>query len=68
LELDLTDEEATAHWIASCVGHDLRLGSAAAFTLPPQLALVAEPMLGFGTVAVLLVWTAAFAQRRAAQR
>lgn len=39
------------------------LGFAAAFGLPPQLALIAEPMLGFATVAALLVWTAAFARR-----
>jgi hypothetical protein len=37
--------------------------AAAAFTLPAQLALVAEPVMGFATVATLLAWTAAFARR-----
>ncbi len=40
------------------------LGIAAAFLLKPQLALVVEPVMGLGTVALLLIWTAAFARRR----
>ncbi len=39
-------------------------GIAAAFLLPPAVALVIEPVLGIGTVAGLLTWTAAFARRR----
>ena len=42
------------------------LGIAAAFLLPISLALVVEPMLGVGTVAGLLFWTASFARRRQA--
>jgi hypothetical protein len=41
------------------------LGIAAAFLLPPGIALVVEPMLGIGTIAVLLTWTTAYARRRA---
>jgi hypothetical protein len=40
------------------------LGIAAAFLLPPGMALVVEPMLGIGTVAALLTWTTAYARRR----
>jgi len=40
------------------------VGCAMAFILPPQLALVAEPVLGFGAIAALLAWTAAYARRR----
>jgi len=40
------------------------LGIAAAFLLPPGVALVVEPMLGIGTVAALLTWTTAYARRR----
>src|SRR5208282_975950 len=32
------------------------LGIAAAFLLPPGMALVVEPMLGIGTIAALLTW------------
>ena len=41
-------------------------GIAAAFLLPISAALLVEPMLGIGTVAGLLLWTAGFARRRAA--
>ena len=41
------------------------LGIAAAFLLPPGIALVVEPMLGIGTIAALLTWTTAYARRRA---
>jgi hypothetical protein len=40
-------------------------GIAAAFLLPPGIALVAEPLLGIGTIAALLTWTTAYARRRA---
>ena len=39
------------------------LGIAAAFLLPPRIALVVEPMLGIGTIAVLLTRTTAHARR-----
>jgi hypothetical protein len=41
------------------------LGIAAAFLLPPGIALVVEPILGIGTIAVLLTGTTAYARRRA---
>ena len=40
-------------------------GIPAAFLLPPGIALVAEPLLGIGTIAALLTWTTAYARRRA---
>jgi hypothetical protein len=40
------------------------LGIAAAFLLPPGIAIVVEPMLGIGTIAALLAWTTAYARRR----
>jgi hypothetical protein len=48
--------------IAACA--ECVLGSAAAFLLPPRMALVVEPTLGFGAVAALLTWTGAFARRQ----
>jgi hypothetical protein len=41
------------------------LGITTAFLMPPGIALVVEPMLGIGTIAVLLTWTTAYARRRA---
>jgi hypothetical protein len=49
--------------VAECV-----LGSSAAFLLPPRAALVVEPALGFGAVAMLLTWAGAFARRQERRR
>jgi branched-subunit amino acid transport protein len=43
------------------------LGIAAAFTLPLHVAVIAEPALGLGTIALLLAWTRRF-RRSAADR
>jgi hypothetical protein len=43
-------------------------GIAAAFLLRPDLALIVEPTLGLGTVALLLAWTFRFARRSAPAR
>jgi len=40
------------------------LGTAAAFLLPTAAALPIERLLGLGTIAALLAWTAAYARRR----
>jgi hypothetical protein len=40
------------------------LGIAAAFLLAPHIALVAEPVLGIGTTAALIVWTTAYSRGR----
>jgi nitrite reductase/ring-hydroxylating ferredoxin subunit len=42
-------------------------GIAVAMLVLPELAVVAEPMLGFGTIAALLAWTTVFARQREAQ-
>ena len=51
-------------WGIACV-LEATLGIGAALLLPPRAALVAEAVLGIGTVAALLLWTTAFARRRA---
>ena len=56
----------TLVWGVACL-IETTLGIAAAFLLPPATALVAEPVLGLGTVAALLTWTTAYARRRAAR-
>ena len=56
----------TLVWGVACLV-ETTLGIAAAFLLPPATALVAEPVLGLGTVAALLTWTTAYARRRAAR-
>jgi hypothetical protein len=53
----------TIVWGAACLLETM-LGIAAAFLLPPGTALVAEPVLGIGTLAGLLLWTTAYARRR----
>ncbi|HEV2301429.1 MAG TPA: VC0807 family protein [Stellaceae bacterium] len=57
----------TLVWGAAALAESI-FGIAAAFLLPISAALVAEPMLGIGTVAGLLFWTAGFARRREAAR
>ena len=42
------------------------LGVVVALRLPPEAALVVEPILAFGTVGGLLAWTLSYARRRAA--
>jgi hypothetical protein len=54
----------TVVWGTACVVEAM-LGIAAAFLLPPGTALVAEPVLGIGSIAGLLAWTTAYARRRA---
>lgn len=56
----------TVVWGIVCLVEAL-LGIAAAFTLPPGIALVTEPMLGIGAVAGLLLWTTIYARRRSAR-
>ena len=56
----------TIVWGLACL-LEATLGVAAAFLLPPGAALVAEPVLGIGTVVGLLAWTMAYARRRSAQ-
>ena len=53
----------TLVWGVAAIGESV-LGIAAAFLLAPQAALIAEPVIALGTVALLLTWTAAFARRR----
>ena len=54
----------TIVWGVACL-LKATLGIGAALLLPPRVALVAEPILGIGTTAALLVWTTAYARRRA---
>lgn len=56
----------TLVWGLAALG-ECALGIASAFLLPLHVALVGEPALGLGTVAVLLLWTAAYARRRQAK-
>ena len=56
----------TMVWGLACLSEAV-LGIAAAVLLPPATALVVEPVLGVGTIAALLTWTAAFSRRRSAQ-
>jgi hypothetical protein len=53
----------TMVWGITCLAESV-LGTTAAFLLPPHTAVVVEPVLGIGTVAVLLAWTASYARRR----
>jgi nitrite reductase/ring-hydroxylating ferredoxin subunit len=55
----------TIVWGAAAVTESV-LGITAAIVLMPEVALVVERALGFGTVAGLLAWTTAFARRRQA--
>lgn len=55
----------TVVWGAACLVETV-LGITAAFLLPPSTALIAEPVLGVGTITGLLIWTTAYARRRAA--
>ena len=43
-------------WGLACLAQSV-LGTAAAFLLPPNLALVAEPLLALTTITALLAWT-----------
>jgi hypothetical protein len=52
----------TTVWGVACLVEALA-GVGAAFVLRPELALVVEPVLGLGTVALLLSWTFRFARR-----
>src|SRR5579885_1347256 len=52
-------------WGVACLA-EAGVGIAAALSLPPAAALVAEPMLGIGTVAGLLIWTGIYTRRRSA--
>lgn len=50
-------------WGLAALG-EAAVGIGFAIFLPPHAALVAEPALGFATVAALLFWTVAFARRQ----
>ena len=54
----------TIVWGTTCL-IEAMLGIASASLLPPNSALIAEPVLGIGTTAGLLIWTAAYARQRA---
>ncbi len=54
----------TLVWGVACLA-EAALGITAAFVLPLHVAVVAEPMIAIGTVALLLAWTRRFASRRA---
>jgi hypothetical protein len=56
----------TIVWGAACLIEAVA-GVSAAFLLRPDIALIVEPVLGFGTVALLLAWTFRFARRAAAR-
>jgi len=53
----------TVVWGLACLA-ETTLGITAAFLLPPTTALLAEKVLGIGTIAALLTWTTAYARRR----
>ena len=55
----------TVVWGIACLVEAV-LCVCAAFLLPPNVAVVVEPILGIGTIAGLLAWTTLYAQRRAA--
>ena len=57
----------TLVWGIACLV-EATAGVLAAFLLRPELALVVEPVLGLGTVALLLSWTFRFARRSARGR
>lgn len=57
----------TTVWGVACLAEAIA-GVGAAFLLQPGLALVVEPVLGLGTVAVLLAWTFRFGRRAAQAR
>ena len=52
----------TIVWGFACLAEAIA-GVSAAFVLQPELALLIEPILGLGTVALLLAWTFRFARR-----
>lgn len=56
-------QRLTLVWGVACLAESA-LGTAVAFLLPPHTAVLVEPVLGIGTVAVLLAWTAFYARRR----
>ena len=55
----------TRVWGIACLA-EASFGLAAAFLLPLHAAVVVEPLLALGTVAMLLVWTRRFARARGA--
>ncbi len=57
----------TTVWGVACLVEAIA-GVGAAFVLRPELALVVEPVLGLGTVALLLAWTFRFGRRAAQAR
>jgi hypothetical protein len=54
----------TLVWGLACLS-EAALGIAAAFLLPVGIAVVVEPTLAIGTMALLLAWTRRFAGNRA---
>ena len=52
----------TAVWGVACLVEAVA-GVGAAFLLRPEMALIVEPVLGLGTVALLLSWTFRFARQ-----
>jgi len=56
----------TIVWGVTCLAEAI-FGIATAFTLPPAMALVVEPVLGIGTVTGLLLWTTKYARSRSAR-
>jgi hypothetical protein len=57
----------TIVWGIACL-IEAAAGISAAFLLRPEMALIVEPILGLGTVALLLTWTFRFARRSADPR